>query len=269
MMHYANIITLTTDFGLQDAYVGQLKGAILKNNISVRIIDLCHTIAAHDVLSAAITIQTGYNYFPKGTVHMVIVDPGVGTQRGILAVKAHDHLFIGPDNGALTLILEDGRFQDVHQVENASLFPAEISSTFHGRDIMAPIAAALAGGMQLDAVGPKTTIQRCVRLSIPKPTLTETTLEGEVIHIDVFGNLRTNITAADLSRYQPSRFSSIRIKGHQINTITDTYANSPTGTLVAVIDSAGYLEIAVNRGNAAELTKSHLGTELLLLMQAQ
>lgn len=266
MMHYANIITLTTDFGLQDPYVGQVKGAILKNNISVRIIDLCHSVSAHNVYSAAVMIHTSYNYFPQGTVHMVVVDPGVGTQRGILAVNVDNHLFIAPDNGALSLLFQDARFKAVHRVENENLFPAEISSTFHGRDIMAPVAAALAGGMSLDAVGQATSISHCVHLRIPQPLLTEKSIEGEVLHVDVFGNLRTNITAADLSQYQPARFSGIRVKGHQINTIVETYGQSPENSLVAVIDSGGYLEIAVNRGNAAKLTKSRPGTPLLVLM---
>jgi S-adenosylmethionine hydrolase len=266
-MHFTNIITLTTDFGLRDSYVGQVKGAVLKNNISVNIVDLCHSIAPHDVLSAAVTIRPSYGYFPRGTVHLVIVDPGVGSQRRILAVEADSHLFIAPDNGILSLLFRDDRVQAVHRVENASLFPSEISSTFHARDIMAPVAAALAGGMPLDTVGPAAEIDSCVQLDIPRPVITGTKIEGQVLHIDTFGNIRTNITTADLSRFQPSSFREIRIKGHQIKAIANTYADSPAGSLVALIDSAGYLEIAVNRGNAAELTRSRIGTPLLVLME--
>jgi S-adenosylmethionine hydrolase len=265
-MHFANIITLTTDFGLQDAYVGQVKGAVLKNNISVNIVDLCHSIAAHDVLSAAVTIRTSYNYFPRGTVHLVIVDPGVGSQRRILAVAADSHLFIAPDNGVLSLLFRDKRVQSVHRVENASLFPSEVSSTFHARDIMAPVAAALAGGMPLDKVGPLAAHESCVLLDIPRPVISDTKIEGQVLNIDTFGNIRTNITTADLSRFQPSNFREIRIKGHLIKSISNTYADSPVGSLVALIDSAGYLEIAVNKGNAAAMTRSRNGTPLLVLM---
>ena len=266
-MQFANIITLTTDFGLQDPYVGQVKGAILSNNLAVRIIDLTHSIPAHDTLTAAIAIGTSYNYFPNGSIHLVIVDPGVGSQRRILAATTEQHLFIAPDNGTLSLLFKDNQIRTVHRVENASLFPSEISSTFHARDIMAPVAAALAGGMPLNKVGPPIDIASCVRLQLPEPVLSETKIEGQALHIDRFGNIRTNITTADLSKFQPSRFSGVRIKGHQINSISSTYSDSPTGSLVAVVDSAGYLEIAVNRDSAANLLKCRIGDPLIVLME--
>ncbi len=270
-MQFANIITLTTDFGLEDPYVGQLKGAILKYNISARIIDICHSIPAHDILTAAVTIRTSYNYFPKGTIHLVIVDPGVGSQRRILAATAGKHLFIAPDNGALSLLFQDNMIQTVHRVENASLFPSEISSTFHGRDIMAPIAAAVAGGMSLDKVGPTAEINSCTHLNLPEPNISGTRIDGQVLHVDRFGNIRTNITTTDLTsdqkKFQPASFSGIRIKGHTINNISNTYSDSPSGSLVAVIDSAGYLEIAVNRGSAAQLTECCNGDPLVVLME--
>ena len=270
-MQFANIITLTTDFGLEDPYVGQLKGAILKYNISARIIDICHSIPAHDILTAAVTIRTSYTYFPKGTIHLVIVDPGVGSQRRILAATAGKHLFIAPDNGALSLLFKDNMIQTVHRVENASLFPSEISSTFHGRDIMAPIAAAVAGGMALDKVGPAAEISSCAHLNLPEPNISGSRIDGQVLHVDRFGNIRTNITTTDLtsdqSNFQPASFSGIRIKGHTINNISNTYSDSPSGSLVAVIDSAGYLEIAVNRGSAARLTECCIGDPLVVLME--
>ncbi|MBW2328546.1 MAG: SAM-dependent chlorinase/fluorinase [Deltaproteobacteria bacterium] len=266
-MQFANIITLTTDFGLEDPYVGQLKGAILKHNISVRIIDICHSIPAHDILTAAVTIRTSYNYFPKGSIHLVIVDPGVGSQRRILAATAGKDLFIAPDNGALSLLFKDNMIQTVHRVENASLFPSEISSTFHGRDIMAPVAAAMAGGMHLNKVGPVAEINSCTHLDLPEPTISGTGIKGQVLHVDRFGNIRTNITTADLSKFQPASFSGIRIKSHKVGNISNTYSDSPSGSLVAVIDSAGYLEIAVNRGSAARLTECCIGDPLVVLME--
>ena len=266
-MHFANIITLTTDFGLEDPYVGQVKGAILKRNLSVRIIDICHSIPAHDILTAAIAISTSYKYFPRGSIHLVIVDPGVGSQRRILAAEAENHLFIAPDNGVLSLLFKNDRIQAIHRVENASLFPSEVSSTFHARDIMAPVAAALAEGMPLDDVGPTAKISSCIHLDLPEPVISDTKIDGQVLHIDHFGNIRTNITTADLSKFQPSSFSGVRIKGHQINSISSAYADSPFGSLLAVIDSAGYLEIAVNRGSAAQLTKCRIGDPLIVLME--
>ena len=267
-MQFANIITLTTDFGLEDAYVGQVKGAVLRGNLSVTLIDLCHSIPAHDVLSAAVTIRTSYTYFPTGTIHLIIVDPGVGSKRRILAAASENHLFIAPDNGVLSLLFQDNIIQTVYRVENTSLFPSEISSTFHARDIMAPVAGALAGGMPLDKVGPKTEAASCVQLKLPEPVIAQNKVEGQVLHIDRFGNIRTNIniTTADLTK-DLARFSGVRIKGHQVNTISSTYSDTPAGSLVALIDSAGYLEIAVNKGSAAALTKCRIGTPLILLLE--
>jgi S-adenosylmethionine hydrolase len=153
-------------------------------------------------------------------------------------------------------------------VENTSLFPSEFSSTFHASDIMAPVAGALAGGMPLDKVGPKAELSSCVQMNLPEPVVSTNKVEGQVLHIDRFGNIRTNIniTAADLTEGL-IRFSGVRIKGHQVDTISSTYSDSPSGSLVALIDSAGYLEIAVNKGSAAALTKSRIGTPLILLLE--
>jgi S-adenosylmethionine hydrolase len=265
----ANLITLTTDFGYADPFAGQIKGAILRRNIGARIIDLTHAIEPHNILGGAVTIRNSYHYFPHGTVHMVVVDPGVGTQRLIIAMMADDHIFIAPDNGALTLIMRDKNIQAVHRISNSSLFPAEISATFHGRDIMAPVAAALAGGMTLDQVGPAITAQECIQLDIPVTHLDENGITGRVISIDRFGNIRTTITSANLSRYQPSSFAGIFIGAHQINAISATYGDRPAGQLLALIDSAGQLEIAVNRGNAATLTGCGIGDPVSVLMDRE
>jgi S-adenosylmethionine hydrolase len=267
MIQFTNIITLITDFGYQDPYVGQVKGTLLKNNISVKIIDICHDIAAHDLFGAALAIQTSYKYFPHGTVHMVIVDPGVGSQRNILAAAVDDHQFIAPDNGVLSLIFNGQQTAEVHRVENASLFPSEISATFHARDIMAPIASALAGGMPLDTVGPTATVDSCMRLALPEAVITPKTIEGQVIQIDRFGNIRTNITCSALNTFQPLHLNGIRLKGHEITSISSTYSDAPAGKLVALIDSAGYLEIAMNKGNAAQHTKCRQADTVLVLME--
>ena len=266
-MQFANIITLLTDFGLEDLYVGQVKGAILKSNLAVRVIDLCHSIPAHDTLTAAIAIRTSYKYFPSGTIHLIIVDPGVGSKRKMIAAAAEKHLFIAPDNGVLSLLFRDNLIKTVYRIENPSLFPSEISSTFHARDIMAPVAAALAGGMPLDKVGPESTVDACVQLNLPKPEISDNKIEGEVVAIDRFGNIRTNITTSDLSRFQPTSFRGVRIKGHQVNSISATYADSPSGKLLALIDSGGYLEIAVNKGSAGQLTECSPGDPVLVMMQ--
>lgn len=268
-MKFANLITLTTDFGLQDPFVGQIKGAILRRNINAKIIDLIHTIEPHDILGGAVTIRSSYHYFPEGSVHMVVVDPGVGTQRMIIALMADNHIFIAPDNGTLTLIMRDKKVQSVHRVSNTSLFPTEVSATFHGRDIMAPVAAALAAGMTLEQVGPAIKLADCVQLDLPKTQLDENGITGRVIAIDRFGNIRTTITSSNLSMYQPASFSGIYIGSFEINAISSTYGDRPSGELLAVIDSAGHLEIAINRGNAAAKTGCKIGDPVTVLMDRE
>lgn len=265
-MKQTNLITLTTDFGYADPFAGQIKGAILRRNLAARIIDLTHAIEPHNILGGAVTIRASYHYFPHGTVHMVVVDPGVGTQRKIIALMADDHLFIAPDNGALTLIMRDKNIQAVHRVANKSLFPSEVSATFHGRDIMAPVAAALAAGMTLEQVGPVIDVEECVQLDIPRTQLDEHGITGRVISIDRFGNIRTTITTANLSSYQPASFAGIFIGRQQINAISATYGDRPAGDVLALIDSAGHLEIAVNRGNAATLIGCKIGDPVSVLM---
>lgn len=269
-MNVPNLITLTTDFGLQDAYVGQIKGAILRRNIHARIIDLTHALDAHDLLTAAVTIRSSYHYFPKKSVHMVVVDPGVGSQRKILAMMADDHLFLAPDNGILTFLIRDSKkIQAVHRVANRSLFPNEISATFHGRDIMAPVAAALAGGMEITEVGPEITILDCVELDIPKTQLDDHGITGTVIHIDRFGNIQTSITSGNLSHYQPSSFTGITLCTHKVDAIATTYSDVKEGELVGVIDSSGHLEIAVNKGSAAEKIQCVIGDPVTVKMERQ
>lgn len=267
-MPSANIITLTTDFGLKDPFVGQIKGTILSRNPDACIIDITHAIDAHNVLTAAITIQTSYDYFPPGSVHLAIVDPGVGSQRKILAAAVHNHIFIAPDNGLLFPLLKESDNPIIHRVNNTSLLPSKISSTFHGRDIMAPVAAAIAAGMPLAEVGPAEDVDSCVCLIIPQPIISEHKIEGEILRVDRFGNIRTNITKAHLSKSlcQSASFNGICIKQYRVDSISNTYADADQGTLVAVIDSGGYLEIAVNKGDAAWFTRADIGDPITVLM---
>ena len=148
------IFTLTTDFGLQDPYAGQLKGALLKGCPSATIVDLTHAIPAWDVVTAAVTIRTSYTFFPPATIHLIVVDPGVGSQRAILAAAGDGHFFIAPDNGILSLLVADHKIESIHRVEQPAFFPATVSPTFHGRDVMAPVATALARVTRLGRFGP-------------------------------------------------------------------------------------------------------------------
>lgn len=245
------VITLTTDFGLHDEYVGIIKGVILCTCKDAVIVDLTHDIEPQDIVAAAMSIGDSFRFFPNGSVHMVVVDPGVGSDRRILAVKAAEHLFIAPDNGVLTRLLTEKDFQDAFQVNNRNLFAKSISHTFHGRDIMAPVAARLAGGMDVHLVGPRLSRQQCCRIPLPTATFVNGNIFGEVIHIDHFGNVRTSITTDDLSTIPPHVKLEISIGGHRISGICTAYADRGTGDIVALLDSRNHLEIAVNSGNAA------------------
>ena len=268
-MKLPNLITLTTDFGLQDAFVGQIKGAILCRNLNARIIDLTHAIPPHDILGAAVIIRSSYHYFPKESVHMIVVDPGVGSQRHIIAIMADNHIFLAPDNGTLTFLIRDKQIQAAHRVSNSSLFPNKISATFHGRDIIAPVAAALSDGLDISDVGPPIDLKECVQLDIPKTQLDENGITGRVIHIDRFGNIQTTITSGNISLYQPASFAGIFIRSKKINAISSTYSDIQEGELLAVIDSAGHLEIAVNRGNAAKQIECKVGDPVTVVMEME
>ncbi len=246
------IITLTTDFGLRDDYVGTVKGVLLSTCRDAVIVDLTHGIEPQDIVRAAMSIGHAYRFFPPGTVHLVVVDPGVGSDRSILALKASGHLFIAPDNGVLTPFLGRDSLQEAFFVDNVGLFAATISRTFHGRDIMAPVAARLADGMELSLVGPQITARDCCRIHLPEASKKGGTIVGEVIRIDHFGNLQTSITARDIASISRQKMQ-ILIGGIAIGTLMDTYSDAGPGKTVALLDSGNHLEIAVNGGNAAAI----------------
>ena len=249
------VITLTTDFGLQDTYAGQLKGAIYTVHPTVRIVDLCHAIPRHDILAAAVAIHASYAVFPAGTVHLIIVDPGVGSNRPILAAASHKQFFIAPDNGILSLFFQDNSIEKIHRVENRALFREEISAVFHGRDIMAPVAATLANGMELDELGSAVSVASCVQLNLPQPVIGPSTIEGQTLSIDGFGNICTNIRESDLAELSTGTWI-VRIGTHTVPLKgMMTYADAAKGSLLTLSDSSGFLEISVNQGNAAETIK--------------
>ncbi len=229
-----------------------MKGAILSRNPAVRIIDLCHAIPCQDVQAAALMLQASWSFFPAGTVHLTVVDPGVGSDRRILAALSAEHLFIAPDNGLLYPLLEDGTIRQVRFLDNPALAAAAISITFHGRDIMAPAAAMLAGGFPFAEVGPAIKHAACVHLHLPKAVRREDSIQGQISGRDHFGNLRSNISKAELQSFAPLTELVVEISGKQLR-ISRTYADTPPGTLLALIGSADCLEIAVNQGSAAEV----------------
>ena len=234
------IITLLTDFGTTDSYVAEVKGVLLSRDPTAVLIDVTHGVPPGDVRSAAYILGRTWRRFPAGTVHLVVVDPGVGTSRAALALSVHGHCFVGPDNGVFTAIL--------HAAEVAAvelLIPEGASPTFHGRDVFAPAAAALAGGANLSMLG-----QRFAgipeRLAYTAPHYEGKTLVGEVVYVDRFGSLITNLTPELVPSY-----ATLEVEELDIGPLKQTYNDVATGGLLAYVGSGGAIEIAVRNGSAA------------------
>jgi S-adenosyl-L-methionine hydrolase (adenosine-forming) len=255
------IITLTTDFGLRDEYAGVLHGVIAGLAPQAHRIDLCHHIRPQDVRQGAFILQAAAPYFPKATIHLAVVDPGVGTPRQLLALRAMGQVFLGPDNGILTPFLQEGLFEEAIFLDCPKLHLAPLSTTFHGRDILAPVAAALANGTALSSLGIPALKENLTKLapSVLQIDRIHGTILGCIIHIDHFGNLTTNIHQRDLAGLKADP-ASIQIfhKNQQVSGLSGTYDSLPKGQALALIGSRGYLELAVSRGNAAR----QLGAEV-------
>ncbi len=247
-----SIVTLTTDFGLQDPYVGQLKGALLSGCPTAHIVDITHAIAPWDRVAAAITIRASFSFFPPGTVHLVVVDPGVGGSRSILAAAGGGHFFIAPDNGLLSLLLSDTIIQQVCRLDGSFFTRPAVSPTFHGRDIMAPAAVALLEKQSLTELGVPVALADLVRIAEPPFCTGQEWLPARVQHIDRFGNIRVDVRI-DPHRFDPARFAYLEIGGHRLTDLKSTYADVRPGELLVLIDSSGYLEIAANQASAAAL----------------
>lgn len=234
------LITLTTDFGTGSPYVAQMKAVLSGRIPDVRLVDVTHTIPPQDVTAAAVVLADTLKWFPAGTAHVAVVDPGVGTERRILAGRCEQGWFVGPDNGVFSLC----RISDIVALENPQPWLSPVSDTFHGRDVMSPVAAWLASGQPLAELGPPVT--DWVRLQIREPVERDGETIGSVIHIDSFGNLITNLTARSVS---PK--SEVRVNDQPLRRVR-CYGDASTGEVVALIGSGGRLEIAVVNGSAAE-----------------
>lgn len=264
------VITLSTDFGAVDEYVGAMKGVILTLYPSVTIVDVTHELPAHDVRYAAHALAAFYRFFPRDTVHVVVVDPGVGTDRRILAVETDVHTFIAPDNGVLTAVMAREPLRRIVSVENPAYFQETVSRTFHGRDVFSPVAAWVSKGVDIARIGPAVKAGETVRLSLPKPQkIDDRTLTGTVTMVDRFGNLTTNIDADTLAGFvgatRPENVSAA-IKGHRIHGLSNTYASAGTGEPLMIVGSRDYLEIAVNRGSARRHFNAAEGESLSLTL---
>ncbi len=254
------IITLLTDFGLTDPYVGVMKGVILGIVPEATLVDLTHDIPAQDVGCAAFVLSTAIDYFPPGTIHVIVVDPGVGSQRRPIAVKTDQAFFVAPDNGVLTLALVRQPPTEIVHLTNPAYWLPEVSTTFHGRDIFAPVAAHLARGVPITDLG--TPIREIVYLPARVPTQdADGKTLGEIQHIDRFGNCITNIPASMLD---PNISLIVKVAGQSIPGISSTYATVEPGAPVALIGSSGFLEIAIRNGNAAEQFSIEVGDPVVI-----
>jgi hypothetical protein len=253
-----SILTLTTDFGLKDGFTGALKGVIWSICPEAQIADISHAITPQNVLEGAYTLWRAYSFFPAGTVHVAVVDPGVGTARRPLALRLGKHFFVGPDNGLFTPVLADAETNDwpveIVYLTNAKYWLPQISRTFHGRDIFAPVAAHLARGVALGELG--IPITDPLRMQMPKPEKTNTGWRAHVTVVDVFGNCTTDLPAAAITSVKEVAF---RLRGREVHGLATSYGHHQPGELVALVDSEDFIEIAVVNGSAASLLEAQVG----------
>jgi len=268
------VITLTTDFGLEDPYVAAMKGVILATNPEATIVDISHAVRPQAIEQGAFLLASAWPYFPNGSLHVGVVDPGVGTERRALAVRTPAATFVGPDNGLLSPALPDevreaawGHDQPVPvrlpagyravSLTNEAYLRQPVSSTFHGRDIFAPVAGHISRGVRLEELGPP--VEEMLALApFRARRQPDGSLRGRVIHIDVFGNLVTDVRCEDL----PAERSTVEVAGQRIVGLSPTYQEG--AEIVAVVGSSGYLEIAAPRASAAELLGAALGIPVLV-----
>ena len=258
------IIALMSDFGTRDHYVACMKGVILQLDAKAQIVDVTHEIAPQDVLAGAFTLRQVLPWFPTKTIFVCVIDPGVGTNRRILAARYSDRIVLAPDNGLLTLVHRDADLQEIRIVQNRTLFGATLSSTFHGRDIFAPLAARLSGGTSLDLVGPVADRVEMLDLGHPRPG-PGGALEGQILLADRFGNLVTNISNVDLVNARAAA-RNLQVTFHErlIGPLRSTYAEVAPGEPLALVGSTLMLEIAVNQGSAEALFNARRGDAVRL-----
>lgn len=240
------VVTMTTDFGTRDYYVGTMKGVLLRLNPDLRIVDLTHDIEKQDIVEAAIVLRSSRRFFPDGTIHIAVVDPGVGGPQRPLLIESAGQFFIGPDNGIFSHVLEAG-YRAWELVDEAYRL-ALVSDTFHGRDVFAPAAAHLSLGVSPDAFGPS--VSDLARIQARQPMQFTDRIVGEVIHVDSFGNLITNVPKSLVATFGPGEEVRIKLSGRTIETTSRTYSSVKSGHLVALFGSTDLLEIAVRDGNA-------------------
>ncbi|HVM47797.1 MAG TPA: SAM-dependent chlorinase/fluorinase [Candidatus Acidoferrum sp.] len=259
-----SVITLTTDFGTRDWFVGTMKGVMLRIQPRARLVDITHEVPPGDIRAGAFALAAACRFFPKGTVHVAVVDPGVGSARRAIAVQTADCSFVAPDNGLLSWALTTQRVRAIHALEEERYFLRPVSHTFHGRDIFAPVVAHLSRGVPLRKLGPALT--DIVRLDWREPRLLRRGIEGEVVYVDRFGNAITNLRQDALQRADwvvcETRGGRRRVPAGQF------YQAVPVGSPVALAGSSGFVEIAVNGGSAASVLGLMPGSRVGLVLRA-
>ena len=257
------LVTLLTDFGSSDPYAG----ALLRECPYARIVDIAHDIPPHDVLAAASVLAGAAPHFPPETLHVVVVDPGVGTERNILAARYAEQLFLFPDNGVITFVNERLPLREIATVTNTRYIPAGVSATFHGRDVFAPLAGHILNGLDIGALGPPPDTIKL--LEVPEAERDDNGFIGQVIYVDHFGNLVTNISG-ESARQQWEDLSLTRVlcAGRDIGPLRRTYADVADGEPVALVNSAGMVEVAVNQGRAGDVLSAGVGTEVRVTGQS-
>ena len=258
------VVTLLTDFGLQDEYVGVVKGVILQVNPAAQMVDLCHQIPPGDIVRAGWFLAWSWSYFPLGTVHLVVVDPGVGFTRKILCLDHEGHRFLAPDNGVLSQLLTGVSRPSLYAVTNRRYALDQVSKTFHGRDIFAPAAGHLSKGLAPHRLGHRVSTFR--RLSSPLLRKRSNILEGRVIHIDRFGNAVTNLPASEMKKLSQERDAQVRIKGTPIP-VRSSYSAVVQGAPLSIVGSHDLLEVAVNQGSAQRTLGIQIGDSVTLVLR--
>lgn len=261
-----SFLTLTTDFGTKDGFVGTMKGVIWKICPQVQIADISHEISPQNVLEGAIALWRAYPFFPEGTIHVAVVDPGVGTSRRAIAGKLGPNYFVAPDNGLLTPMIEDAEAKgwpvEFVDCSNPKYWLPNVSHTFHGRDIFSPVGAWLATGLDLNELGP--VITDVMRTPLPKPQKTANGWKASIMVVDVFGNCTTNLPAAEVEGIQDIEFT---LQGKTVSGLVTSYGHRKPGELVALVDSEAFIEIAVVNGSAARTLGVKVGDEVEIVVR--
>ena len=258
------VVTLTTDFGTRDYYVGTMKGVLLRINTDIRIVDLTHEIEKQEIVEAAIVLRSSRGFFPEGSIHIAVVDPGVGGPQRPIMVESSGQFYIGPDNGIFSYVIEDD--YRAWEIENADYRLKSVSDTFHGRDIFAPAAGHLSLGVSPESFGSR--IDNLTRIQARRPMHFTDRVVGEVIHVDSFGNLITNVSKALLHEISDGRAVRLRISGRTVEGVSKTYSAVEVGQLVALFGSTDLVEIAVRDGNAHRKLGVGRGDPVVLTVEA-